>query len=209
MKLTKQFVLAAATAAMSILLSGCLSVTYKPKPQSCASYQDSERIPLAVELRMPDDYRKAIKKDKVFTIKHNFVYGEFLTLNTEECARAVFKTVLPTRASKEEPIASGAQAILAPRVTHFDIISPAWGCAGIVTTMGLECSLYDSTGKLIWVDTFKSECRGDVGGVSVTENLQRRFCAMFKDIFGQADKALRASPEIREYARKYSQPPPK
>lgn len=152
-----------------------------------------EKVPLEVELRITKDYRTA-----GFTSVQSRVleFGPGLTARTEEFARAVFNSVVVVESSQLNAPTVKGKTLLLPRIVDHDVLFPGGGIA--ITTLSVELSLIDGAGRLIWVDTFKSERRGqDI--ISLT-GISAQVDSMYQDIFLQAQAAVSASPEIRRYA---------
>jgi hypothetical protein len=182
---------------------GCSS-TMKLKATSLGSYPPSNKIPLSVELRMSDKYRKATWSETILGFKSNVEFGNTLTLNTEECVRGTFAGCVTTSAPEGAPLAAGTKFAVVPQVTEVSVVIPGGGMSKIVTTLAVEMALLDDKGKPVWIETFKTESRGAIEGTSMKpeKNIQMRFAFMIKDIFQQAFTALHSSPELRGFAAK-------
>jgi hypothetical protein len=182
---------------------GCSS-TIKLKATSLGSYPPSNKIPLSVELRMSDKYRKATWSETILGFKSNVEFGNTLTLNTEECVRGTFTGCVTTSAPEGAPLAAGTKFAVVPQVTEVSVVNPGGGMSKIVTTLAVEMALLDGQGKPVWIETFKTESRGAIEGTSMKpeKNVQMRFAFMIKDIFQQAFTALHSSPEIKGFASK-------
>jgi hypothetical protein len=187
-----------------VITSGCVTQTWPVKPRPVATYPAGPRLPLSTELRMTEDYRRSEKTYSIMGSKYRFQFGEHLALNTGCWAEATFASIKNTSAASQAPAAPGTDAIVIPRVVNVDAILPGGGASKIVTTFALEVSLFDTNRSLVWVDTFKSESRGDIGVGSFKPyaHMQKRFDIMFEDIFRQAREAMLASPEIQQLVTK-------
>jgi hypothetical protein len=180
---------------------GCSSTT-KLKATSLGSYPPSNKIPLSVELRMSDEYRKATWSQTILGMKSNIAFGDALTLNTEEFVRGVFAQCLTTSARENAPLAAGTKVAVVPQVTEVSAVIPGGGLSKIVTTLAVEMALLDGSGKTIWIESFKTESRGATksSSMKVNKHFQERFDFMIKDVFQQAFSALSNSPEIKRFA---------
>jgi hypothetical protein len=180
-----------------MLLCGCTKQTMRPK--SVAGLTGAGPVPLVVELRLSEEYRQADWGKGLLAGMPRSHFGKHLVLNTEDCARAAFATVVVPGASPSAAQGS-ANAVLIPRLTEANVVIPGGGYSKVVTTMSLEWSLQDPSGKLIWVDTFKSESRGPAPPAKGRDQFERRFDAMFRDVFSASYRAMTSSPEIRKFA---------
>jgi len=200
MKTTTMTAKATAGLSIVIVLSGCATQSMRPK--SVGSYSGGQpKVPLTVELRLSDEYRNTQwSKDIIFRNSRPGV-GDHLVLNTEECARAAFANVYTDNAP-HGPNTKPADAVLMPRLTELSVMMPGGGYSKVVTTMSLEWLLQGPSGKLIWVDTFKAENRGPAPPSPGRDQLERRFDAMFHEVFSDSYGAMTSSPEIRKFAER-------
>jgi hypothetical protein len=200
MKITIMTVKAMAALFIVIMFSGCVTQTMQPK--SVGSFSGGPpKVPLAVELRLSDDYRSTVWSKELIMRNSRPRVGDHLVLNTEECARASFADV-HTKNAPRSINAKPADAVLIPRLTELNVQIPGGGYSKVVTTMSLEWSLQDPSGKLIWVDTFKAESRGPAPASPGRDQFERRFDAMFQEVFSNSYRAMTSSPEIRGFAER-------
>ena len=163
-------------------------------------YQPADKIPLSTELRITDEFREAKWEWKFMSQGSRIPLGPILIVNAEDCARAVFTSVVITTNRVGTPIDGGAAAVLIPRLVYVNITGRD-GKHNAFITMAMEWSAYDRTQRLIWVDSFRSEFNGIPEGVRGYEKItQKQFDTVLGDLFQQSARSMLASRELRQYA---------
>lgn len=184
------------------LLTGCTTNINYVKAHSLAKPALSTKIPIAVELRLDEQYRNARWAMKYMGSTTAIPLGAHLVTNTIEYAQGTFEKVTVTTPGTNTPaipVAFGAAAIVIPRLVYVDV---SGDMRKDPITMALEWTVLDSSRRLVWVDSFRSEIRGPVEDVKGTKRkVQRRFDIVLEDLFKQSREAMQASPEIRRFSR--------
>jgi hypothetical protein len=181
-------------------LGGCTSNMNLVKPSKLQVAGVSKKIPLNVELRLTDEYRDAKWEYSLMGSTSRLPFGEHLVTNTVELAKSLFSEVIITTPTGPNglaaPMPARCSAILLPRLVYVDITRRF----DSYTTMALEWSLYDSSKKLVWVDSFRSEVKGLIEGVKDNKSMvQRQFDLLLEGLLKQSGQAMLSSPEIREF----------
>jgi len=198
MKTKVSFLLACLVAA-GCVLSGCTHNFAWVKARKLGGYEGARHIPIAVELRLTDEYRKAKWDESYMGSKTVVPFGGHLLTNTVDLAQSTFANVIVSTSGAESPISPNASAVLVPRLVYIDISAANTFWNGQFT-MALEWSLFDSTKKLVWVDSYRSELSGPPEGVSGRKKkLQKEFDILLGDLFKQSREGMLASPEIRQF----------
>ena len=201
---TRVCLLTMSIALAASVFSGCVRTQRLVKPVKLDAQPVVEHLPLNIELRMNPEYRDASWELK-FMGTTRMPFGEHLVLNTEDCARAVFADVVITSNGLAAPVAPGASAILIPRVVYVDM----WGASAShdSLSMAIEWSLYDAHKQLVWIDSFRSERKGPLEGVSGGRKIvQRRYDLVIGEILRQARQAMSSSRELRQFAASVKSP---
>jgi len=137
-------------------------------------------------------------------------YGDLLVRNTEACARSVFSRVI-TSDGTEASSPPEVRAVLVPKVIRVDsaFLSStvlAYKLAKQKMSLTLALELSDRSGNTVWVNTYRSEHIDKIGaGRSWKSYSQRQFEHVIKDALRQAHDTILSSPEIRAFAKSFSQ----
>jgi hypothetical protein len=133
-------------------------------------------------------------------------FAAHLVTNTVDCAQNSFAKVIVTTSGTESPISPNASAILVPRLVYIDISAANTFWNGRFT-IALEWSLFDSTKKLVWVDSYRSELSGPPEGVSgAKKKVQKEFDILVGDLLKQSRQGMLASPEIKQFVQSFDAP---
>lgn len=179
-----------------LLVSGC-SYTYDPPQLTVRYYPEAQKIDLSVELLLTNEFQNAQWADRGFILP----LGEALSRNAEAMSRAVFASVVVTRAETSSK-ARNSDAILTPNMVSAQRTVGATAFSEQITTILLEWTLTDPDGKLIWVDTVQGDGIGLSGNVFTHEaKTQEQAELALTRLFQNSATAISSSPEIRSYAR--------
>jgi hypothetical protein len=197
MKSTSYFTLVG-LACGSVLLGGCTTQLPYVKAHSLTNSPVSEKIPVAIELRLDENYRNAHWEMKYMGNTTVLPIGPHLCTNTVAQAQDVSGKVAVTTNAASAAVLPGVSALLIPRLVYLDV---SGDMRKDPITMALEWTLLDSSRRLVWVDSYRSDVRGPVEGVKGTKRkIQRRFDMALEDLFRQSVQGMVSSPEIRRFA---------
>jgi hypothetical protein len=186
------------------VLLGCTTTKYQPPAVKATDYPATNKIRLAVELRVADEFRNTewIRIDSALITKntHHERIGDALALNAEDCARAVFEKVISTGQPANAPVAAGAQALLVPRVVKFNVAHPELYTTVVAYDLGLEWTLYDSKGASVWSKEIAAVTRDKRWGWKSPADTA--YANLFADLFRESFAALISAPEIHALAAK-------
>lgn len=189
--------------ACAFLASGC-SFNYRIPDVSlrsqCGEYVMEKKIDLVVNLCLTEEFR-ATKWEK-HSMGDTFVIaiGDQLAKNASELSDILFKDVVVTNT----PATGGTRrvdAIVTPRVAVIERSTGATAFGESIFTVVLEWKLEDAQNNMIWIDSIMGEGRAATGNVFTHKsNAEKQIEMLLKDLFSKSFQAIRASPEISQFA---------
>jgi len=183
----------------SVLLAACTHVYQMPE-QPVTGYAAGAPIPLAVELRLSEEFRTADWRDSLLGETYVMPLGPALTKNAKALARKLFRSARITN-SATAPTPPGVAATLTPRVALVERRMGATAFGDQVVTVKIEWTLRDPSGNVIWIDTVRGEGRGHTGNLFThMQNTKEQIAQVFDQLFRNAAEVIATSPEIRAFA---------
>ena len=185
-----------------LCLAGCTHTSIE-EARRVGSYPSHTPAPvdLHVQLVLDDAVLNAENIKKSLGDTFNYRYGDFLRVNCEAVARAVFSQVDVSQ-NAQAPAKPGVQALLVPTPLFLEAASGSSAWSPAVATMRLEWQLLDPGGRRIWLETITGEGRGKVGNLFVAgKRMRERMDLMYESIFDQSYAAMSNAPEIAAFAR--------
>ena len=182
-----------------VLLSGCTH-TYRPPAEPVRGYPQTDKIPLTVELFLPQELHAAKWEKHSMGDTWVIPLGDAFTRNAEVVAQEAFSGVVVTNGAVN-PTMSGVDAILTPRMALAEQTQAMWAFGSETLTVKLEWALKDLQGNLIWVDTVTGEGEANAGNIFTDgTNGRERVEEMLKDLFHKSFQTISSSRTIREFA---------
>ena len=125
--------------------------------------QKASKIPLRVGLYMSPDFLSYTRKiAAVNTDSYVFNLGEALRSGSEKMLGIAFKEVIVLSPS-EEAMERGVKIVVSPQIQEVDMIIPGWAWKQLKSLVIIKWEATDSTGRILWVDTFEGRSNNRVG----------------------------------------------
>jgi hypothetical protein len=169
--------------ALAMITSGCATYVIKTPKGAFAGYAPADKIDLTVALNVTDDLRNAQWERRNMAIRP----GSYLAENCATVARHVFREVA---------VGTPNQATLTPKVVYLNRTQGATSFGESITTVKLEWSLSDPSGKPVWIETVTGEARGSTGWTAPEKLLQKAL----EQVLANSQQAMVSSAAIRQFA---------
>ena len=171
---------------------------YKVDGVAYDGYRDIEKRNLDVELRLTDEFSNYTWEMKRMGDTFQMPLGQALCRNAEALCEALFDDVTVRRVTATEPSGlSAADGALTPAVSVVERAMGGWAFGKMTTVIGVEWTMTDRDGNLVWVQTIQGSGAANTGNMFTHHgNARKQAERAIEDLFTKTYEAIAASPDI-------------
>lgn len=171
---------------------------HKQPIHSISLAPEENKLNLRIKLVITDDFRNAKWKKKSMGETNIMPMGENLVHHSIQLVKNVFThpVVLDENVNSEADV--GVEYILTPKLIFVKQTFGVTAFSRAKTSISIEWSLTDVSGKTTWVETINGEGIGKAGNIFTGKKHQKnRFKMALQDLFDKTQKAIVSSKLLR------------
>jgi hypothetical protein len=182
--------------------SACTTVLDHPV-RVVDTYPPAQRIPINVALVLTEELRNAKLEDHVAGDTLIIPFGEHLARNSESMAQRLFSAVTVQKDLSGVTDQDVAAALI-PRMVFVEQSLGIWVWSDAMITMGLEWTLKDRQGAIVWIDTVKGTGTTNMGNAFTGRaRMRERAGLVVDDVFRKSFDAIAGAQAIKDFASKH------